>query len=116
MTQQSVGLDHAPILFDWVRWFNSGWGDGPSGNQVRETFCYSIDFNLTRPPLLSGLILHTPSSALGGLPVFRPGSLVSIEFPALLVVAMLLVAVGTSHAGLEIGGSFGWDNGNWRGR
>ena len=102
--------------FDWVRWFNSGWRDGPSGNQVRETFCYFIDFNLTRPPLLSGLILHTPSNPLGGLPVFRPGSLVGIKFPALLVVAMLLVAVGTSHAGLAIGGVFGWDNGNWRGR
>jgi hypothetical protein len=59
----------------------------------------SIDFNLTWPPLLSGLILHTPSSTLGRLSVFRPGSLVGIEFPALLVVAMLLVAVGTSHAG-----------------
>jgi hypothetical protein len=102
--------------FDWVRWFNSGWRDGPSGNQVRGTFCYFIDINLTRPPLLSGLILLTPSNALGGLPVFWPGSLVGIEFTALLMVAMLLVAVGTSYVGLAIGGGFGWDNGNWHAR
>ncbi len=39
---------------DWVRWFGSGWRDGPSGYQVRETLCYFMDFNLTRLPLLSG--------------------------------------------------------------
>ncbi len=111
-----MGLIVQQYSFDWVRWFNSGWRDGPSGKQVRETFRHFIDFNLTQPPLLSELILHTLSSALGGLPVFWPGSLVGIEFPALLVVAMLLVAVGTSHAGLAIGGGFGLDNGNWRAR
>ena len=58
---------------DWVRWFGSGWrDDGPSGYQVRETLCYFMDFNLTRLPLLSGLILRTPSSAFDGLPVRRP--------------------------------------------
>ena len=94
--------------FDWVRC--SGWRDGPSrGNQVRETLCYFMDFYLARLPLLCGLILRTPSSVgLGRLPALRPGSLVGLEFPALLVVDMFLAAVGAVLVGLM--GCLGWGN------
>ncbi len=67
-------------------------------------FCYFIDFNLPQPPLLNGLVLPTPSSALGRLQVLWPGSFVGIEFLALVVVSMFLVAAGTFLAG--------WDSGN----
>ncbi len=69
-----------------------------------------MDFNLTRLPLLSGLILRAPSSAFDGFPVYWPESLVSVEFPALVVVYMLLLAMGALVAGLT--GCFGWGDGS----
>ena len=62
-----------------------------------------MDFNLTRLPLLSGLILRAPSSAFDGFPVCWPESLVSVEFPALVVVYMLLLAMGALIKSREIG-------------
>ena len=53
-----------------------------------------MDFYFTRLPLLNGLILRTPSSALRGFPVCRPKILVGLEFPAFVVVSMLLLAAG----------------------
>ncbi len=73
--QEGVGTVSMLIqqyTFDWVKWFGSGWRDGPSGYQVRETLYNFVNFNLTWLPLLSGLILRTPSSAFDGLPVRRP--------------------------------------------
>ena len=69
-----------------------------------------MDFNLTRLPLLSGLIPRTPPSALGGIPVFWPASLVGFELPALIMDCMLLLAVGAFPMGLTV--CIGWDNGD----
>ncbi len=60
-----------------------------------------MDFYLTRLPLLGGLILRTPSSeSLGGFPIRRPEGFVGVQFPALVVIDVLLVAVATFRAGL----------------
>ena len=75
-------------------WFDDGWRDEPSGNQVRETLCYFMDFYFTRLPLFGGLILRTPTVALRGLPAGRPAILVGLKFPAFVMVCMLLLAVG----------------------
>ena len=69
-----------------------------------------MDFNLTRMPLLSGLILRTPPSSFGGIPVCRPASLVGFELPAFIMDCMLLLAVGAFPMGLTA--CIGWDNGN----
>ena len=53
-----------------------------------------MDFYFTRLPLLGGLILRTPPSALRGLPVRRPAILVGLKFLAFVMVRMLLLAVG----------------------
>jgi len=87
----------------WVGWFNDGWRDGLRGNKVRETFAYLIDYNLTHLPPLSELTLLARSGALGGLSFLSSGRLVCVEFPALLWVSMLLLAVGTFLAGLRVG-------------
>ncbi len=70
-----------------------------------------MDLYLTRLPLLGGLILWTPSSnGLGGLPVCRPEGLGGIQFPALVVIGMLLAAVGAFLS--ELAKCLGWvDNG-----
>jgi hypothetical protein len=70
-----------------------------------------MDFNLTRLPLLGGLILRTPSSeGLGGFPICRPEGFVGVQFPALVVIDVLLVAVAAFRAGLAR--CLGWiDNG-----
>ena len=60
-----------------------------------------MDLYLTRLPLLGGLILQTPSSnGLGGLPVRRPEGFVGVQFPALVVIGVLLAAVGAFLLGL----------------
>ena len=69
-----------------------------------------MDFNLSQMPLLSGIILQTPPSALGGIPVCRPASLVGLELPALIMVCMLLLAVGEFLMGLTV--CIGWNNGD----
>ena len=56
-----------------------------------------MDFNLTRLPLLSGLILQTPSSALGGFPARWPASFVGLKLPAFIMLCMLLLAVGVDR-------------------
>ena len=73
--------------------------------QDKGTFAYFIDYNLTRRPPLNELTLLAPSGALGGLQFLRSGSLVGMEFSALLSVSMLLLAVGTFLAGLRVGQS-----------
>ena len=45
----------------WL-WFR--WRQGPMGYQVRETFCYFIDLDLTWLPLLSWPCLLAPSGVL----------------------------------------------------
>ena len=69
-----------------------------------------MDFNLTRLPLLSLLILQTPPSALGETPVCRPAGLVGFELPEFIMVCMLLLAVGTFPMGLTV--CIGWDIGD----
>ncbi len=78
------------------------WRDGPSvSDQLRETLCYFMDLYLTRLPLLGGLIIRTLSSnGLGGFPICQPEGFVGVQFPALVVIDMLLVAVGAFRAGL----------------
>ena len=51
-----------------------GWSSKASGNQVRETVTYFMDFNLSWLPLLSGLVLPNTSGTLllplgRGLPI-----------------------------------------------
>ena len=53
-----------------------------------------MEFYFTRLPLLGGLILQTPSSALREFPVQRPAILVGLKFPEFVVVCMLLLAFG----------------------
>jgi hypothetical protein len=78
-----------------------------------------MDFNFTRLPLFSGLILRTPSSVLHGFPVRWPKLFVGFEFPAFVVVGMLLLAVGafrTGLAGLFFGHGWGHGRGFHRGK
>ena len=69
-----------------------------------------MDFYFTRLPLFGGLILRAPSSVLRGFPVRRPKLLVGLEFPAFVVVSMLLLAVGAFRKRLTglFGFSFDW--------
>ena len=69
-----------------------------------------MDFYLTRLPLLGGLILRTPSrDGLGGFPICRPESFVGVQFPALVVIDVFLVAVGAFGAWLTGRlGRLGW--------
>ena len=53
-----------------------------------------MDFHFTRLPLFGGLILRAPSSVLHRFPVRWPKLFVGLEFPAFVVVGMLLLAVG----------------------
>ena len=60
-----------------------------------------MDLYLTRLPLLGGLILRTPSSdGLGGFSIGRPEGFVGVQFPALGVINVFLVAVGAFGARL----------------
>ena len=65
-----------------------------------------MDFYFTWLPLLSGLILRLPSSALRGFQVCRPTILVGLKFLAFAVICMLLLAVGALCFGLT--GMMGW--------
>ena len=75
-----------------------------------------MDFDLTRLPLLGGLILRTPSSdGLVGLPILRAEFFVGIKFPTLVVFSMLLAAVGAFDSRLTGRlGCLGWSAGGRR--
>ncbi len=69
-----------------------------------------MDLYLTRLPLLGGLILRTPSSdGLGGFSICRPAGFVGVQFPALVMIDVFLVAVGTFRARLTR--CLGWIDG-----
>ncbi len=62
-----------------------------------------MDLYLTRLPLLGGLVLWTPSSdGLGGLPVNRPEGFVGVQFPALVVIGVLLASGGIPFGDGEV--------------
>ncbi len=66
-----------------------------------------MDLYLTQLPLLGGLILRTPSSDdLGGFPICWPEGFVGVQFPAFVMIDVLLVAVGAFRVGLTR--CFGW--------
>jgi hypothetical protein len=79
----------------FFRW----WRDEPSGNEVRKTLGYFIEVYLPWLPLLSGLVLPTPSGlrpglALGGwLPIGWAIGCVGFELPTLFGLGVWALAV-----------------------
>ena len=96
-------------LHSWQQFnFVSMWREESSKGEVSETVCYFIDFDLTRPPLLCGLLLPTPSLLLlfvhlchlllvlgNWLPVVGALGWVLLKFPAILRLGMVKFAMRT---------------------
>jgi hypothetical protein len=99
MVDATINLRLVPWWRYW-RW----WRDEPSGNEVRETFCYVNEVYLPWLPLLSGLVLPTPSRlrlglALGGrLPISRAIGFVGVELPTLVWLGVWALAMWANLA------------------
>ena len=106
----SLGVIDTTISLDLERrWFLGWWRDEPSGNEVRKTLCYFIEVYLSWLPLLSGLVLPTPSGlrlglAFGGwFPKGWSVGCICLKFPAFLGLGVWALAVRADLARFGLG-------------